>query len=76
MMDKMCGLHKVAWILVIVGALNWGLVGAFRIDLVMWIFGSWPTLVRVIYVLVGLSALFMFMKGSCKSCKMAGEKKM
>lgn len=76
MMGKMCSLHCVAWVLVIVGALNWGLVGAFEFNLVTRIFGSWPMVVRVLYVLVGLSALFMFMKGSCKACKMCGEKKM
>ncbi|MBU0540267.1 DUF378 domain-containing protein [Patescibacteria group bacterium] len=68
-------LQKVAWILVIVGALNWGLVGAFDLDLVNLIFGLWPTLVRVVYILVGLSALVMLFGGSCKA-KGGGEKKM
>jgi uncharacterized membrane protein YuzA (DUF378 family) len=75
MMGKMCTSHKVAWVLVIVGALNWGLVGAFGVNLVNMIVGSWPVVERVVYVLVGLSAVFMFMMGSCKACKMSGEMK-
>lgn len=75
MMGKMCNMHKLAWILVLVGALNWGLVGAFHFNLVMWVFGSWPMVERVVYILVGLSAVFMLMMGSCKSCKMSGEMK-
>lgn len=69
MMKKMCGVHKVAWILVIVGALNWGLVGAFGFNLVNTIFGSWPMVERVIYILVGLSAVSMFFMGACSGCK-------
>ena len=48
----------VAYILVIVGAVNWGLVGAFSFDVVTEIFGP-GTLARIIYILVGLSGLFM-----------------
>lgn len=69
MSDKMCGLHKAAWVLVWVGALNWGLVGAFNFNLVNAILGSVPTVERVVYVLVGLSALAMLACGSCKGCK-------
>lgn len=47
----------IAFILVIVGALNWGLVGLFDFDLVARIFGEMTTLTRVVYVLVGLSAI-------------------
>lgn len=47
----------IAFILVIVGALNWGLVGLFDFDLVARIFGEMTTLSRVVYVLVGLSAI-------------------
>ncbi|MEO5927198.1 MAG: DUF378 domain-containing protein [Patescibacteria group bacterium] len=78
MMGKMCTVHKIAWVLVIVGALNWGLLGAFNINLVNMIIGSWPMVERVVYILVGLSAIFMFFTGSCKACKMceSGMKKM
>lgn len=47
----------VAYILVIVGALNWGLVGAFHFDLVATLFGEMTRLTRVVYILVGLSAI-------------------
>lgn len=47
-------------ILVIVGGLNWGLVGAFNFDLVATLFGDASILSRVIYVVVGLSALWQF----------------
>jgi len=52
-------LDWVALVLVIVGALNWGLVGLFSLDLVATIFGSIGWLQTVVYVLVGLSGLYM-----------------
>ena len=54
-MNKM--LELIATILVIVGALNWGLVGLLDLNLVTLILGSVPILVQVVYILVGLSAL-------------------
>lgn len=75
MMSKMCSPHKVAVLLVWVGALNWGLIGAFNFNLVNAIVGSWPTVERVVYILVGLSALLMLAKGKCKMCMVAGEGK-
>lgn len=68
MMHKSCSAHGVAWALVMIGALNWGLVGLFQFNLVEAIFGGWPAVVRVIYVLVGLSAVFMFFGKKCKAC--------
>lgn len=78
MMGKMCGVHKVAWILVFVGAINWGLVGAFNFNLVNAIFGSWMWIERVIYILVGLAGiagLFVSSCGPCKKCMGEGEMK-
>ena len=49
----------IALILVIVGGLNWGLVGLFDFNLVDAIFGVGSTLSRIIYILVGLAALYM-----------------
>lgn len=49
----------IAKILVIVGGLNWGLVGAFDFNLVDTIFGSISWLLKAVYILVGLSALYM-----------------
>ncbi len=44
--------------LVIVGAVNWGLIGFFRFDLVAFLFGSMSWLSRIIYALVGISGLY------------------
>jgi uncharacterized membrane protein YuzA (DUF378 family) len=49
----------VALILVIIGGLNWGLVGLLELDLVQVILGSIPILMKLVYILVGLSALYM-----------------
>jgi uncharacterized membrane protein YuzA (DUF378 family) len=49
----------IALVLVIVGGLNWGLVGALQFDLVEAILGSIPVLQRIVYGLVGLAALYM-----------------
>ncbi|MDO8617670.1 MAG: DUF378 domain-containing protein [Candidatus Uhrbacteria bacterium] len=68
MNGQCCGVHKVAWVLVIIGALNWGLIGLVKFDAVTVIFGAWPMLVRVIFVLVGLSALAMLTMKMCKGC--------
>ena len=51
-------LNKVTLVLLIVGGLNWGLVGLFNFDLVAAIFGEMSLLSRLVYSLVGLSALF------------------
>ena len=45
--------------LVIIGAVNWGLVGIFKLDLVNLIFGNMTWISRVIYTLVGLSGLYL-----------------
>lgn len=49
----------ISMVLVIVGGLNWGLVGAFNFDLVKAILGSIPFLQNLVYILVGLSAIYM-----------------
>ena len=51
-------LYKLCLVLLIVGGLNWGLVGLFSFNLVGWLFGgSMSLLSRIIYVIVGVSAL-------------------
>ena len=57
-MKKYNALDWIAIILVIVGALNWGLVGFFKFDLVSAIFGDMSTVSRVVYSLVGLAAVY------------------
>ncbi|MBO5101714.1 MAG: DUF378 domain-containing protein [Clostridia bacterium] len=52
-------INKIALILTIVGALNWGLVGLFTFDLVAWITGGAGTvLARIIYVLIALAGVW------------------
>lgn len=51
-------LQRIALVLVIIGAINWGLIGFFRFDLVAAIFGGQTSAIsRIIYALVGLSGL-------------------
>src|SRR5262245_54927006 len=59
--DSVTHLNAIDWIaivLMIIGGLNWGLVGAFDMDLVAALFGPMSPVSRVIYVLVGLAALY------------------
>jgi uncharacterized protein len=62
-------LHIIAFILLAIGGLNWGLV-AFNFNLVEKIFGA-GTITTIIYALVGLSALFELFThwGNCKACE-------
>ena len=55
---KMSVLDWVAFILLIIGGLNWGLVGAVGFNLVETIFGA-GMIASIVYILVGLSALYM-----------------
>jgi uncharacterized protein len=70
---KMNALDWIAWILVIVGGLNWGLVGVTSgsFNLVDAIFGVGSTASMVVYVLVGLGALWMIIS----AFMMMGKKK-
>ena len=56
---KKNALYWVAFVLLIVGGLNWGLVGLFDFDLVAVLFGSIPVVAQIVYVLVGLGAVWM-----------------
>lgn len=58
-MGNMDTMKWIALILVVVGGLNWGLVGAFDFNLVSALFGDMSMLSRIVYVLVGLSAIYM-----------------
>ncbi len=51
-------LDYTALILVIVGAINWGLIGFFSFDLVRVLFGDMSLLSRIVYALVGISGLY------------------
>lgn len=54
----MRAVNLITLVLVIVGGINWGLIGLFGFDLVAAIFGEMSPLSRIVYVLVGLSALW------------------
>lgn len=58
-MEKPNVLDWIAFVLVIIGGLNWGLVGVFKFDLVEAILGSIPVLARIVYTLVGVAAIYM-----------------
>lgn len=51
-------IDKIALVLIIIGAVNWGLIGFFKFDLVAAIFGQLSVLSRIIYALVGISGLW------------------
>lgn len=51
------GLGQIAWWLVVIGAINWGL-DALGFNVVEVIFGSWPQLVTIVYLLVGASGVY------------------
>jgi len=65
----MKALHVIAFILLVIGGLNWGLT-AFGINVVEMVLGSWPVVVQVVYVLVGLSAIYILLthKRGCTAC--------
>ncbi|KKR39348.1 DUF378 domain-containing protein [Candidatus Woesebacteria bacterium RIFOXYA1_FULL_40_18] len=55
---KMGKVDWIAWMLVVVGALNWGFVGVSNLNLVESLFGS-SAVTQVLYILVGLAGLYM-----------------
>jgi uncharacterized membrane protein YuzA (DUF378 family) len=57
----MKGLNLLAVILLVVGGLNWGLVGTTGFDLVRAIFGDMSPLSRIVYTLVGLAAIYQLL---------------
>ena len=69
-----CTMNMIAKILVIVGGVNWGLVGIgmlYKADwnVVKMILGSMPTLEAIVYILVGVSAVMMLFGCKCGKCK-------
>ena len=51
-------IDKIALVLIIIGAINWGLVGIFNFNLVDVIFGAMSIISKIIYILVGISGLW------------------
>jgi uncharacterized membrane protein YuzA (DUF378 family) len=68
--DNMKMFHMIVITLVAVGALNWGMLGLFNFNLVEAIFGQMSGLTRIVYILVGASAVYFFAmhKKDCKIC--------
>ncbi len=58
-MKNLTSFDWIALVLVIVGGLNWALVGLFGFDLVAFIFGDMSVLSRIVYTLVGISAIYI-----------------
>lgn len=58
----MSELEWAAWVFVIVGALNWGLMGTLKMDLIQIVFGTSPLLLQIIYILVGFSGVYWLYK--------------
>lgn len=59
-MRKLNALDYIALVLLIIGGINWGLVGLFQFDLVATLFGGADSLLaRAVYILVGLSAIYV-----------------
>lgn len=71
MLKQACIFCKIVGLIAIVGALNWGLVGVFHLNLIERFFGEWTKITRIIYGLVGLSGVVLlasyFMV--CPACK-------
>ena len=58
----------IAFVLLVIGGLNWGLVGIFNFDLVAWVFGAGSIVARIVYILVAVSALWLIFAENCR-CK-------
>lgn len=56
---KLKWLDLTALLITIIGAVNWGLIGIFKFDLVAFIFGDMSWMSRIIYILVGLGGLYL-----------------
>ena len=72
---RMKALHMIAWILLIIGGLNWLLIGIGGFVGANWnvidlILGSWPMVEWIIYILVGLSAIYELVthRKNCRTC--------
>jgi uncharacterized membrane protein YuzA (DUF378 family) len=66
----MKALHNISFILLIIGGLNWLLVGLFKWDISAWLGGMDSVVSRIVYILVGLSAIYLLVthKKTCTQC--------
>ncbi|MFA5778174.1 MAG: DUF378 domain-containing protein [Candidatus Paceibacterota bacterium] len=68
-----CVVHKTCKVLVMVGGLNWGLVGlgmlmGSKLNVVNMVLGSWPTAEAIVYLLVGVAVVMKLFSCKCKKC--------
>ncbi len=68
-----CGCSKIAWVLVVIGGLNWGLVGLGMLmksdwNIVSMLLGSWPMVLAIVYLLVGIATVVKIFGCPCKKC--------
>ncbi|WP_461204406.1 DUF378 domain-containing protein [Clostridium sp. DL1XJH146] len=54
-MYKLSNLDKISFVLVIIGAVNWGLIGLFSFNFVNFLFGIIPLIEKIIYVIIGIA---------------------
>ncbi len=71
-----CVVKKTAKVLLIIGGLNWGLVGVGMLmnsnwNVVNLLLGSWPVVEAIVYILVGIAAIVKIFGCRCKKCKEA-----
>ncbi len=78
-MSKKCGVGSIFYVLMIVGGVNWGLVGLgallqMNLNVVNLLLGKWPMVEAIVYILVGISAVVAIFGGcKCETCKMGAE---
>jgi uncharacterized membrane protein YuzA (DUF378 family) len=68
-----CVLHKICFVLLIIGGLNWGLTGVGMLmgsnwNVVNLLLGSWPTVEAIVYILVGVAAVAKMFGCKCHKC--------
>ncbi len=73
---KGCSVSLITKILVVIGGLNWGLVGVGMLmskdlNVVHMLLGSWPTVEAIVYVVVGVAAVAKIFHCKCKKCMAA-----
>ncbi len=51
-------IDKISLVLMVIGSINWGLIGIFKFDLVATLFGDMTVLSRIVYTLVGISGIW------------------
>ena len=75
----MKAVHMIAWILVIIGGLNWLLVGiggfaGTNLNVVNLLLGAWPQVEWIVYLLVGVSAVYELFthRKNCRACNPGG----